>query len=84
MTRRASNLSELCFSEPDSRLAAGIPRYDAAGDGKGSLKHAHRGNVGARHLFDETVAVRVRPGSKALRRLNAVMVIKGIVAEFAQ
>ncbi len=84
MTPCAPNFGKLHLAAPDGSLDQGVPRYHPPWNSQSCLKECDGSDVRSRHLIDEAIPVQVRARTEALRRLNAVMVIKGVVSELTK
>src|SRR5438045_1719697 len=62
-----------------SRFGLAVVRAPSAGHSHRRLEDRKRRHIGARHLVDETVAVRIGANAEPFGRLNPVMMIECVV-----
>src|SRR5215469_3559877 len=77
----ATNLFELLGSVPDCIADFSIAGNHAAWNGQSDFKDCRSGYIGTRQLVHKSVAVWICSDSKALFRLNPVMLVERVVGE---
>jgi hypothetical protein len=84
MAVRAPDGLKLLLPRQNGGLNGRIIRNDAAGYRHGRLENRHSRDVSAGDFVYKSIAVRVSIPAEAFRRLNAMVMIEGIVGEFAE
>src|SRR5206468_4641720 len=84
MASAAADLHEQLLALPDGPLDFGIARNHAAGNLQRRLEHCGSRDIRAGEFVDDAVSIGVSIAAEPLGRLHSVMLIEGIVGEFAE